>query len=256
MRFPAGFLIGGAFSANQVEGGCREGGKGLSTADMFQYSPNVKGGNFELSLEEILEARKDSEDKKYPKRRGIDFYNKYKDDIALFKEMGFNVLRLSISWTRIYPNGYEEEPNQEGLRFYHDLFDELLKNGIEPIVTLSHFEMPIHLSIHNNGWLDREVINYFTKFVKTVVDEYNTKVKYWITFNEIDATIHIPFVGAGLIPDQIQDLEKSKYQALHHQFIANALSIKYIHDNYPKLKVFCCTINLGTLMANFGDIIY
>lgn len=239
MRFPAGFLIGGAFSANQVEGGCRDGGKGLSTADMFQYSPNVKGGNFELSLEEILEAQKDSEDKKYPKRRGIDFYNKYKDDIALFKEMGFNVLRLSISWTRIYPNGYEEEPNQEGLRFYHDLFDELLKNGIEPIVTLSHFEMPIHLSIHNNGWLDREVIGYFTKFVKTVVDEYNTKVKYWITFNEIDATIHIPFVGAGLIPEQIQDLEKSKYQALHHQFIANALSIKYIHDNYPKLKVGC-----------------
>lgn len=239
MGFPKDFLIGGAFAANQVEGGCREGGKGLSTADMFHFDPRVKGGKFELSSEEIILAINDNNDEKYPKRRGIDFYHNYKNDIALFAEMGFKTLRLSISWPRIFPNGNDTIPNAEGIAFYHKIFDELLYYGIQPIVTLSHFEIPIQLSLDFNGWLDRKLIDYFVKFVKTVTDEYHDKVKYWMPFNEIDATIHIPFVGAGIIPDRVENIEKCKYQALHHQFVANALIIKYIHDTYKDLKVGC-----------------
>lgn len=239
MKFPEGFLIGGAFAANQVEGGCREGGKGLSTADMFAFDPDVKGGKFELTLEEIRKACKDTNDKLYPKRRGIDFYYNFKEDIALFSEMGFKALRLSISWPRIFPNGDDEQPNIEGIKFYHDIFHELAEHDIQPIVTLSHFEMPIQLSLKYNGWLDRQVIKYFLRFVQTVVDQYHDVVKYWIPFNEIDATLHIPFVGGGIIPDQVSDLETCNYQALHHQFVANSLSIKYIHEHYSDLKVGC-----------------
>lgn len=239
MKFPEGFLIGGAFAANQVEGGCREGGKGLSTADMFQFDPTVKGGQFELKADEIQRAIQDRYDERYPKRRGIDFYHHYKEDIALFSEMGFKALRLSIAWTRIFPKGDEEYPNAEGIQFYHDLFHELSLHHIQPIVTLSHFEMPIHLSMKYQGWADRKLIDYFLRFVHTVVDQYHDSVKYWITFNEIDATIHIPFVGAGILPDQVSNLETCKYQALHHQFVANSLAIQYIHETYQDLKVGC-----------------
>lgn len=236
---PKNFLIGGSFSANQVEGGLRNTGKGLSTADCFKLVDRSKGGSFELSFEEIQTAINDTDDQKYPKRRGINFYNLYKEDVKLFAEMGFKALRLSISWSRLFPTGEENEPNMEGVSFYRDLFRELQFYGITPIVTLSHFEMPIHLAIEYNGWENKKLIDLFCKYTEYVITTYKEYVSNWIVFNEIDATIHIPFVGAGIVPDRTSNLEQTKYQALHHQFIAASKTIKLAHFVNPNNKVGC-----------------
>lgn len=241
MSFPEGFLWGGAFAANQVEGGVREGGKGLSTADVFPGGDRKKGGVFDRTYDQILQAASDPEDLKYPKRRGIDFYHRYREDIALFREMGFKALRFSISWSRIFPDGDEERPNEEGLAFYRSMICELKKNGIEPIVTLSHFEMPLHLCLKYNGWTDRRLIAYFVRFAETVFEAFHGEVKYWITFNEIDATVHIPLTGAGIIREKTENMEKACYQALHHQFVASAAVTKLAHEKYPGLQIGCMT---------------
>lgn len=241
MSFPEGFLWGGAFAANQVEGGAREGGKGLSTADVFPWGDRKKGGVFDRTYDQILQAAADPEDLKYPKRRGIDFYHRYREDIALFREMGFKALRFSISWSRVFPNGDEERPNEEGLAFYRSMICELKKNGIEPIVTLSHFEMPLHLCLQYNGWTDRRLISYFVRFAETVFEAFHEEVKYWITFNEIDATVHIPLTGAGIIREKTENMEKACYQALHHQFVASAAVTKLAHEKYPGLQIGCMT---------------
>ena len=241
MSFPEGFLWGGAFAANQVEGGVREGGKGLSTADVFPRGDRKKGGVFDRTYDQILQAASDPEDLKYPKRRGIDFYHRYREDIALFREMGFKALRFSISWSRIFPDGDEERPNEEGLAFYRSMICELKKNGIEPIVTLSHFEMPLHLCLKYNGWTDRRLIAYFVRFAETVFEAFHEEVKYWITFNEIDATVHIPLTGAGIVREKTENMEKACYQALHHQFVASAAVTKLAHEKYPGLQIGCMT---------------
>ena len=241
MSFPEGFLWGGAFAANQVEGGVREGGKGLSTADVFPRGDRKKGGVFDRTYDQILQAASDPEDLKYPKRRGIDFYHRYREDIALFREMGFKALRFSISWSRIFPDGDEERPNEEGLAFYRSMICELKKNGIEPIVTLSHFEMPLHLCLKYNGWTDRRLIAYFVRFAETVFEAFHGEVKYWITFNEIDATVHIPLTGAGIIREKTENMEKACYQAMHHQFVASAAVTKLAHEKYPGLQIGCMT---------------
>jgi 6-phospho-beta-glucosidase len=237
--FPEDFLWGGAFAANQVEGGVREGHKGLSTADIFPLSDRKKGGCFDRSWEQIQEAIADADDSKYPKRRGIDFYHRYQDDIALFHEMGFKALRFSISWSRIFPNGDDEEPNQEGIAFYRNMITELKKYQMEPIVTLSHFEMPLHLVTEYNGWTDRRVIGFFRKFAEVLFREFHKEVKYWITFNEIDATVHIPLTGAGIVAERTANIARAKYQALHHQFVASAQVTKIAHEQYPELKIGC-----------------
>ena len=239
MKFPEHFLWGGSFAANQVEGAYNEGGKGLSEVDVFPKSDRKQGGIFGLPLEKLLEAAADRDDQKYPKRRGIDFYHHYKEDIALFAEMGFKVLRFSISWPRIFPDGDETEPNPEGIRFYHDVINELKKYGIEPLITMSHFEMPLNLALKYNGWTDRRLIDFFVRYAETLFAEYANDVKYWITFNEIDATVHIPFYGAGIIPERTENLEQAKYQALHHQFVASALVTKLAHSNYPSIRIGC-----------------
>lgn len=241
MSFPEGFLWGGAFAANQVEGGAREGGKGLSTADVFPRGDRKKGGVFDRTYDQILQAAADPEDLKYPKRRGIDFYHRYREDIALFREMGFKALRFSISWSRIFPDGDEERPNEEGLAFYRSMICELKKNGIEPIVTLSHFEMPLHLCLKYNGWTDRRLIAYFVRFAETVFEAFHEEVKYWITFNEIDATVHIPLTGAGIVREKTENMEKACYQALHYQFVASAAVTKLAHEKYPGLQIGCMT---------------
>ncbi len=241
MSFPEGFLWGGAFAANQVEGGVREGGKGLSTADVFPRGDRKKGGVFDRTYDQILQAASDPEDLKYPKRRGIDFYHRYREDIALFREMGFKALRFSISWSRIFPDGDEERPNEEGLAFYRSMICELKKNGIEPIVTLSHFEMPLHLCLKYNGWTDRRLIAYFVRFAETVFEAFHEEVKYWITFNEIDATVHIPLTGAGIVREKTENMEKACYQALHYQFVASAAVTKLAHEKYPGLQIGCMT---------------
>ena len=239
MMFPENFLWGGAFAANQVEGAYDEDGKGLSTADIFPRGDRKSGGVFYRSYEQILEAVNDEDDRKYPKRRGIDHYHRFKEDIALFAQMGFKALRFSFSWPRIFPQGDEEFPNENGLNHYKEVIAELKKYGITPIITLSHFEMPLHLALEYNGWSERRVIDYYLRYTKTLIDTFHEDIRYWITFNEIDATLHIPLIGAGLIAEKTEDLETVKYQALHHQFVASALLTKYVHETYPDLKIGC-----------------
>jgi 6-phospho-beta-glucosidase len=250
--FKENFLWGGAVAANQVEGAWNVDGKGLSVADMAMYKSNLSLDDYEghvsISSEVIERAMADKSDKSYPKRRGIDFYHHYKEDLALFSEMGFKALRVSIAWTRIFPTGEEEEPNELGLKFYEDLFSEMKRLGIEPIVTLSHYEMPLALSVKYNGWVERKVIDYFVKFANICFDRYKDLVKYWLTFNEIDSINRHPFTTAGIIPDRCPEGKEEEviYQALHHQFVASALVTADCHRIIEGSKVGCMLTKLTT----------
>ncbi|CAD5902993.1 glycoside hydrolase family 1 protein [Carnobacterium maltaromaticum] len=252
LKFPENFLWGGAVAANQVEGAWNIGGKGLSVADMATYKPNVDNKDYSahmtITSESIAEAMADETDTFFPKRRGIDFYHHYKEDLALFAEMGFKTLRLSIAWTRIFPTGEELEPNEEGIKFYESVFKEMKRLNIEPIVTLSHYEMPLALSIKYNGWIDRRVIDDFTRFSNVCIERFGKYVKYWLTFNEIDSIFRHPFTTAGIISDKLkeEDLEENIYQALHHQFIASAIVTKLAHDKIPDSQVGCMLTKLMT----------
>ena len=239
MAFPRDFLWGGSFSANQVEGAYNLDGKGLSIADIFPKGDRKTGGVFYRTLDQILEAKDDDNDLLYPKRRGIDFYHHYKQDIALFAEMGFKVLRFSISWSRIFPNVDDEKPNEKGLLFYKNVIDELKKYNIQPLITLSHFETPLNMTLKYNGWGNKKCIDFFVKYAKTVIDYFHEDVKYWLTFNEIDATLHIPLMGAGIVEEKVDNIKQTAYQALHYQFVASSLVTKYVHENYPDLMVGC-----------------
>jgi len=248
-RFPEGFLWGGATAANQLEGGYNLGGKGLSSADMIPFIPKEEraGDNaVHITSEQFEEAFKEDSKKQYPKRWGVDFYHRYKEDIALFGEMGFKTFRLSISWARIFPNGDDLQPNEEGLQFYDNVFNELAKYNIEPLVTLSHYEMPAALVKKYNGWIDRKVVNMFTKYAETVFKRYRNKVKYWLTFNEINAIALAPYNGGGLITDRFENIDQAIYQALHHQFIASAMAVKLCREINPDAKVGCMLARLET----------
>lgn len=239
--FPEEFLWGGATAANQIEGAFNEGGKGLSTMDMVEYIPResrTKGKILDLlsrkQIDKILSQPLTNGN--FPKRRGIDFYHRYKEDIKLFSEMGFKVLRLSISWPRIFPNGDESTPNEEGLRFYENVFLELKKYDIEPLVTLCHYEMPLHLVTKYGGWENRKLIDFFSNYVNVVFKRYKGLVKYWLTFNEINLTTINPYIGAGLLEERANN-KSAVYQALHHQFIASARAVKLGHmiDNHYQI---------------------
>ncbi|SDJ98668.1 6-phospho-beta-glucosidase [Sediminibacillus albus] len=232
--FPEEFLWGGAIAANQTEGAYLKDGKGLTTVDLLPTGekrfPIMKGN---LSSFSPLEGEF------YPSHKAIDFYHRYKEDIALFAEMGFKSLRLSISWARIFPNGDDAEPNEAGLRFYDDLFDELQKYGIEPVVTLAHFDVPVHLVEKYGSWKNRELVSLFEKYAKTVFTRYKDKVKYWLTFNEINMLLHLPFIGAGLVFKEGENIQQVKYQAAHHQLVASALAVKAGHEIIPDAKIGC-----------------
>ncbi|MEH0736724.1 6-phospho-beta-glucosidase [Vibrio alginolyticus] len=221
IKFPEHFLWGGAIAANQVEGAYNLGGKGLSTSDMLP--------NGILSPHQTREERTPG-----IKDVAIDFYNRYPEDIALFKEMGFNCLRLSLAWSRIFPNGDELEPNEEGLAFYDKIFDELAEHNIQPFVTLSHYEMPYALVENYGGWGDRRVIEFFERYARTVLERYKDKVKLWLTFNEINMSLHAPFTGVGL---QEGASEQEIYQAIHHQLVANAKAVKLCQQIVPNGKI-------------------
>ncbi len=219
--FPADFLWGGATAANQIEGAYLENGKGLSTSDVQPYG--VFG--------EVVERTSGDS---YLKDVAIDFYHRYPEDIALFAEMGFNCLRMSIAWTRIYPNGDDAEPNEAGLAFYDNVFDELAKYNITPLVTLSHYEMPWNLVKNYGGWGSRQVIGLFERYARTVFRRYKNKVKLWLTFNEINMSLHAPMTGVGLP----EDSSKSEiYQAIHHQLVASSLAVKACHELVPQGKI-------------------
>ncbi len=219
--FPKSFLWGGAIAANQVEGAYQEDGKGLSTSDV---QPK---GVFGDVVERVAgdSALKDV---------AIDFYHRYPEDIALFAEMGFSCLRVSIAWTRIFPNGDETTPNEAGLAFYDRLFDEMAKHGITPLVTLSHYEMPWGLVKQYGGWGSRQTIGFFERYARTVFSRYKEKVKRWLTFNEINMSLHAPMTGVGL-PENSS--KQAVYQAIHHQLVASALAVKACHDIIPDGKI-------------------
>ncbi|PWJ89000.1 6-phospho-beta-glucosidase [Oceanotoga teriensis] len=248
--FSKEFLWGGAIAANQSEGAWDEDGKGMSVADVIKFHSKIYVKDYkkqmEITSQQIEEAIKDKSEKKYPKRRGIDFYHKYKEDLALFAEMGFKTLRVSIAWSRIFPTGEEEKPNEKGLEFYEELFTEMKRLKIEPIVTLSHYEMPLELSVKYNGWEDRKIINLFVKYSKTCFKRYKNLVKYWLTFNEIDSIERHPFITAGIIPEQCKNIKQSIYQAFHHQFIASALVTQECHKIIPESQVGCMLTKLTT----------
>lgn len=219
--FPNTFLWGGAIAANQVEGAYQEAGKGLSTSDVQPqgvFGPVVERVPGDKCIKDVA----------------IDFYHRYPEDIALFAEMGFSCLRVSIAWTRIFPNGNEALPNEAGLAFYDRLFDELAKHGITPLVTLSHYEMPWGLVKQYGGWGNRDVIGFFERYARSVFTRYQNKVKLWLTFNEINMSLHAPMTGVGL-PETSSKAQI--YQAIHHQLVASARAVKACHEIIPDAKI-------------------
>lgn len=241
-RFTEGFLWGGAVAANQCEGAYNEDGKGLSIQDITPKG--LIGPVTEMPTEDNM------------KLVAIDFYHRYKEDIRLFAEMGFKVFRTSIAWSRIFPKGDEAEPNEAGLKFYDDLFDECLKYGIEPLVTISHYETPLHLAKQYNGWANRQLIGFYENYVRAIFTRYKDKVKYWLTFNEINSILHIPLTGGIMTPKE--ELSKQDlYQAIHHELVASALATKIGHEIMPKAKIGCMVIAMPVypLTPNPDDII-
>lgn len=240
--FPEHFLWGGGVAACQIEGAYDVDGRGLSTSDVQAYDPdNIKkksiidpeGGGTRAS---ILKAAADTSDI-YPKRRGIDFYHTYKEDLALLKEMGFTCFRTSICWTRIFPNGDEELPNEKGLKFYDNLIDEIIKNGMEPIITIYHYDMPLKLALENKGFTSRKTVDAFMKYARTILERYKDKVKYWIVFNQINCSGFIRLGGIGVCDDDFENMEEATYQAVHNQLVASALVKKAALEINPDMMI-------------------
>ena len=235
MAFKEGFLWGGAVAAHQLEGGYNEGGKGLSVMDVA-----TKGGPHTRRryTGDILPGES------YPNHEAIDFYHRYHGDIELFAEMGFKCFRTSIAWSRIFPEGDELEPNEEGLKFYDDLFDDLLAHGIEPVITLSHFEMPLMLTKRYGGWRNRALIDMFVRFAKVCFERYKDKVKYWMTFNEINNQTNYKdawslLTNSGIIVEEGEDCEKLMYQSVHYELVASALAIEEGKKINPDFQIGC-----------------
>lgn len=251
MGLPDGFLWGGALAANQAEGAWNEGGRGPAVSDVSKYRPNVDPREYAVhhqhTLESIAAAMADDDIAFFPKRRGIDFYHRYREDLALFAEMGFSVLRVSIAWSRLYPTGEELEPNEEGIAFYLDLFTEMRRLGIRPLVTLSHYDPPLALALKNNAWVDRSTIALFERFSRTCFERFGHLVDLWLSFNEIDGIIRHPFTSGGIIDETVEgSLEQACYTALHHQFVASASVTKMLHEMWPESEMGCMLTMLTT----------
>lgn len=234
MTFREDFLWGGATAANQCEGAYDEDGRGLANVDLCPHGedriPVTTGYKkmFEFDNEHF-----------YPAKEAIDMYHRYKEDIALFAEMGFKVYRFSIAWTRIFPKGDEENPNEAGLKFYEDLIDECLKNNIEPLITITHFDFPMHLLKEYGGWKNRKLIEFYQNLVRAIFERYKGKVKYYLTFNEINVILDNSFMGAGLYLGDEENPKKTVYQAAHHELIASALATKIAREIDPDVKIGC-----------------
>lgn len=228
--FPGNFLWGGAVAANQCEGAYNEDGKGLSVQDVLPHG--LRGARTEEPTLDNL------------KLEGIDFYHRYKEDVKLFAEMGFKVFRTSIAWSRIFPEGDEEQPNEKGLQFYDDLFDECRRYGIEPLVTISHYETPLGLSKKYDGWRDRRLVGFFERYCRTIFARYKDKVKYWLTFNEINSLLHAPFMSGGILTPAEELTEQDLYQAIHHELVASAMAVKLGHELIPDAKIGCMILGI------------
>lgn len=241
--FPDNFLWGGAVAANQCEGAYNEDGKGLSIQDVMPHG--IKGQRTAAPTEDNM------------KLIGVDFYHRYKEDIKLFAEMGFKVFRLSIAWTRIFPMGDEKTPNEAGLAFYDSVFDECHKYGMEPLVTISHYETPLHLAEAYDGWLDRRMISFYERYVRTVFTRYKDKVKYWLTFNEINSILNSPFMSGGINTPKDQLSQSQLYQAIHHEMVASALATKIGHEINSDFQIGCMILSMPVypLSPNPDDVI-
>lgn len=242
--FPEKFLWGGAVAANQLEGAWNIDGKGPSIADAFPYNQNIDRKNLNtedisLNEEQIRQAITNDDSIRLPKRYGIDFYHRYKEDIALLAEMGIKCFRTSIAWTRIFPQGDEIQPNEAGLMFYDNLIDELLKYKIEPLLSLSHFEMPLGLVMKYGGWKNRKVLDCFVRYAEVVLSRYHKKVKYWVTFNQSNFALNDPYNALGLIVAKEKNVEQEKFQGAHHVFVASALATKIAHELSPAIQMGC-----------------
>lgn len=240
--FPENFLWGGATAANQLEGAYLADGKGLSVADA------MPGGKirFEVLGSPEFDWTIDEEKYVYPNHKGISYYEHFKEDIALFAEMGFKCYRFSIAWSRIFPQGDELEPNEAGLKFYDQVIDECLKHGIEPVITISHYEMPLNLAKKYGGWKNRELIAFYERYAKVVLTRFHRKVKYWMTFNEINSALHFPALSQGMVLSNGAGDFKNIAQAWHNQFVASSLAVKIGHELDPDLKIGCMIIYATT----------
>ena len=234
MSFPKEFLWGGATAANQCEGAYQEDGRGLANVDTIPYGED----RFPvmLGLKKMLEC---DIEHFYPSHDAIDFYHRYQEDIKLFAEMNMKCYRFSIAWTRIFPNGDDETPNEKGLDFYEAVVDECLKYRIEPLITICHFDAPIALIKKYGGWKDRRMIDAFMKLCHALFTRLNGKVKYWLTFNEINMLLHLPFMGAGIYFEEGEDKNQVLYTAAHHELVASAKAVKLAHEMMPNTMVGC-----------------
>ena len=234
MPFPKGFLWGGATAANQCEGGYDEGGRGLANVDVIPHGP--ERNDVSRGLRRMLDFEPGYY---YPAQTGIDFYHRYREYIALFAEMGFKVFRLSIAWSRIFPNGDEEEPNEAGLAFYEDVFRCCREHGIEPLVTITHFDCPIHLVKKYGAWRNRTLIELYKRLVTVLFNRYRGLVRWWITFNEMNMILHRPFMGAGIVLEPGENAREAEYRAAHNELVASAWATKIAHEVDPENKVGC-----------------
>ena len=230
--FPADFLWGGATAANQIEGAYNEGGKGLSIQDVMPQG--------------ITTDPTDAPTDDNLKQVAIDFYHRYAEDIALFAEMGFKTFRFSIAWSRIFPLGDETEPNEEGLAFYDRVIDECAKHGIEPLVTLSHYETPLHLARTYDGWVNRDLIGFYERYARVLFARYGSRVKYWLTFNEINSVLHAPFMSGGINTPKDHLSKTDLYQAVHNELVASALVTKAARELAPAAQVGCMVLAMPT----------
>ena len=234
MPFRKDFLWGGATAANQCEGGYNLGGRGLANVDVVPHGvdrfPIITGELKHLAFDEAHF---------YPAKEAIDMYHHWREDLALFAEMGFKTYRMSLAWTRIFPNGDEEEPNEEGLKFYEDIFKACKEYGIEPLVTITHFDCPIHLIEEYGGWRNRKVVDFYARLAQTIFTRYKGLVKYWLTFNEINMLLHAPFMGAGIVFEPGEDHDAVLYRAAHHELLASAIATKIAHEIDPDNQIGC-----------------
>ncbi|MBT1166381.1 6-phospho-beta-glucosidase [Bifidobacterium simiarum] len=238
MKFPDGFLWGGAVAAHQLEGAWNEDGRGPSICDVL--TGGAHGVAREITADGVEEGRN------YPNQRGINYYHTFREDDALFQEMGFKCFRTSISWSRIFPNGDDEEPNEAGLQFYEKLFEDYHAKGMEPVVTLSHFEMPLNLA-RQGGFANRKAVDCFVRFATTVMERYKDLVKYWLTFNEVNNQMEMhtaifPYTNSGIIPDPNDtphQVEQKVWQAIHNEFVASALTVRKGHEINPNFQIGC-----------------
>jgi len=230
--FPKDFLWGGAAAANQFEGAYLEDGKGLSIQDVLPQG--LLGPATKEPTEDNL------------KLIGIDFYHRYKEDIALLAEMGFKIFRTSIAWSRIFPNGDEEKPNEAGLKYYDNIVDECAKYGMEVMFTLSHYETPLALSKNYDGWSNKILIQFFENFARTVLTRFKGKVRYYLTFNEINSIIHSPFMSGGINTPKEQLSNQQLYQAIHHELVASALVVKLAREIDSEAKIGCMILGIPT----------